>query len=269
VSLTPEEKATQDRLKKLLKAKRIDREAFAKLIGNTLGTVNQMLSGGTRVSEIALLKLNKTYSDINVEWVLTGEGEMLLEQNSTNSVSEPIVPYETISPRGRQIIIVPLAAQAGFTNTFQEEWSEQAPRYVEFPDYLALGRIEGEARLYQVRGSSMEPRVMSGDWVLCRLLNHGREIESGHMYVVITRSGITLKYAELDKKKNGLWLLPANREEHQPWLVAWEEVLSLWEVLVRISGAGGEVGEMEGMRKELEDVRKRLRELEGNSSKNK
>ena len=76
------------RFKVYLNAKEISVNAFAKQIGITQSTLNSMLQRGTMPSAKLINAIN-AYTDLSVNWLLTGEGEMLktptTQINQTNN----------------------------------------------------------------------------------------------------------------------------------------------------------------------------------------
>ena len=88
------EKATaqRHRLKQVLKRLRISREEIAGKFGTSVGYINQVLSGNNNISAGFREKLSKYYNRINVDWVMTGEGEMLNEPDG-------ILPAGTLDPQ--------------------------------------------------------------------------------------------------------------------------------------------------------------------------
>jgi transcriptional regulator with XRE-family HTH domain len=68
----------KERIKDLLKALNVNREQISTKLGYKKSYFDQMLSGNNNVSESVLLKLSKNYKEVNLNWILTGEGEMML-----------------------------------------------------------------------------------------------------------------------------------------------------------------------------------------------
>ena len=108
----------------------------------------------------------------------------------------------------------------------------------------------------------MEPTVVNGDWVLCRLVADTKQIEEKEMYVVISRNGAVLKYAGRVEKK-GMWLTSANHEEFAPYFESFEDVITVWHVVLRITSAlpasAAPVGDVERRLAELERMVEELR----------
>jgi len=97
--------AQRDRMKQVLKRLRISRNELAARLGTTKGYVNQVLGGRNSISAGFREKLSKYYSQINIDWVMTGEGDMLLEKKLPEpgvltGVMEPESPVYEVVPGG-------------------------------------------------------------------------------------------------------------------------------------------------------------------------
>lgn len=99
---------TKERLLLYLEYKGITQYQFSK----DTGLSNGFLKSGSSVSSDNLKLLSNIYSDINLLWVITGDGEMILEKNGNpngnlNNQSEekpePIIIYQR-DPRDIEII---------------------------------------------------------------------------------------------------------------------------------------------------------------------
>lgn len=83
------------RLKKLMKALNLNQSSFAKSLGMTQPNINRMVSGGNNISVEALNRITDTYKNVNLHWLLTGDGAMFLEelQEKNAQVNEDSIPY--------------------------------------------------------------------------------------------------------------------------------------------------------------------------------
>ena len=69
--------AIKDRLKLIMDDKGLNNGEFAKEIGVVQSTISNIFGArGTNPSTDVLLRLHKRYPNINLEWLLTGEGTM-------------------------------------------------------------------------------------------------------------------------------------------------------------------------------------------------
>ena len=66
-----------DRIKKLLEILGIDSKSFAKQIGVEPSSISHLMSGRNKPSFNFLEKLAKTFPEVNIVWLLTGNGEPL------------------------------------------------------------------------------------------------------------------------------------------------------------------------------------------------
>lgn len=99
MNLTDEQREQRNRLKTWMKKKGLDRQAFAEKLGYKKEYIDQVLSGRNAISETIELKLSKCYPELNVAWVMTGEGDMTLylpdQERKPNLLSEPDVRYRS------------------------------------------------------------------------------------------------------------------------------------------------------------------------------
>lgn len=70
------------RLNLLIKSKDISQSELARKLKVTRASVNQWLAGKLVPGHKPLMKIFELYPDISADWLLRGEGNMLLENNS-------------------------------------------------------------------------------------------------------------------------------------------------------------------------------------------
>lgn len=82
------------RLKKLAKTLNVNQTVFARNLGMAQSNINRILSGKSQVSVELLNRISKTYSQVNLHWLLTGRGAMFLEETpeTASNVKEPDTP---------------------------------------------------------------------------------------------------------------------------------------------------------------------------------
>lgn len=124
-------------------------------------------------------KIVNVYPDINLSWLLTGEGDMLKSDESHKDNSDA----ET-RPR------IPLNAAAGSVSValsgVKLEDTEQLPFIHAFSNYNYT---------ILVKGDSMEPEFHSGDELACLQLTNGKAnfIQWGRYHVLDTAQGVVVK----------------------------------------------------------------------------
>lgn len=167
--------SVQERLLEFLKYKHISKLAFASSIGRSpsyvTNIVNTIGPESRKVIEIA-------YPDLNMTWLLEGQGEML------NAGSAPKTPQE--SATGCVIPVIPIAAQAGKLTDFSDSVYEHDCEKMISP-------INNVDFAVPVTGDSMSPEFPSGSKVLVSKINHEAFIDWGRTYVLDTCNGIVIK----------------------------------------------------------------------------
>lgn len=81
----------KDRFKLIMDREKLTAGAFAESIGVAQATISHILGPRNKYpSTDIILRLHQRYSDINLNWLLTGEGNM---SNDSNSTEEGIFDY--------------------------------------------------------------------------------------------------------------------------------------------------------------------------------
>lgn len=125
-------------------------------------------------------------------------------------------------------ILIPIKAQASYSIGWPGDFLEDGITFIDVPG------ISGEARTFEIGGTSMYPVIQDGDLIACNRVDRRDEIKEGVVYVITTRdSGIFAKY--LRPVPQGLQLISANHLEYMPFYVELNDVLEIWEAKVRIS----------------------------------
>lgn len=104
------ENAISQRIKQVLKIKKITNRALAKSLNMQETTLNSKLNGQSRIDINTFCVINDVLSDISTEWLLTGRGDMLRRnevaaKNSSASVFGDSIHHNTgnVATRGAHI----------------------------------------------------------------------------------------------------------------------------------------------------------------------
>ncbi|MCC8037322.1 MAG: hypothetical protein LIP02_04190 [Bacteroidales bacterium] len=208
----------KQRLTQYLDAKRISKAEFGRAIGVSKAYISSMRSS---IAPDKLNKIQKCYPDLDIAWLLTGEGEMLTGTDKT-FLSRGEVKYTQL-PTASQVPVLAYEVLAGFSGV--PETSEEVEEIIDWP-----GAEPGDVAV-RVKGVSMSPNIPEGALVL---LSHVpvpkySEIRFGRVYVVCLADGNTvLKVVQQDTdRKNGLMLMSYNPAYH-PMRIPAEEVVRLY-----------------------------------------
>ncbi|MBB4117901.1 phage repressor protein C with HTH and peptisase S24 domain [Mesonia hippocampi] len=155
-----------------------------------------------------LVEISSVYPDVNINWLLTGEGEMFKkEQFDTN-------PVKTIP-------LIPIEAMAGFGTGDVQVMDYQTSGYKipEFEDIRADFMI-------RIKGSSMYPKYNSGDLVACRKVALGSFFQWNKVYVLDTSQGALVKRIRKSENEESL-LMVSDNEKYSPFEVPLSEIYAI------------------------------------------
>lgn len=210
----------------------ISTSAFEKSIGVSNGYVNS-ISKSIGLEKISAI-LEK-YSTLNIEWLLTGKGDMLKSDN-LNYIKEPVAIYNNITPQvitvdsegNDNVVMVPVKAHAGYLTGFSN------PKFISsLPTYRLPNISNGIFRMFQIKGHSMIPTLHQGSYVVAQFIDNWiDDIKDNRIYVVVSQDeGVVAKRClNRIKKYNNLFCKSDNRKEYPSYNVEASEIKEVWEV---------------------------------------
>jgi len=186
-----------------------------------------MLDKPSGVSEKSLELFLKSYPEVSLEWLITGQGEMIAElSDNPLKVEEPRAIYGVDSREKevgsrKPIPLIPADALAGWGQG-EVSISEQdiQDRYV-IPDFVDVDFM------IRVKGSSMIPEYNSGDVVACRMIQERNFIQWNKTHVLSTRSqGVIIKRLRKGSKENRLLAVSVNAD-FEPFEIPEEDITNI------------------------------------------
>lgn len=191
--------SVKKRIKEFCKSEGITITAFESNIGVSNGYVNAISKS------IGLDKLNtiiENYSNLNIEWLLTGKGDMIKSKRSLSATPTADIPvsyrentdFPAIIQEPGEVFMqetrprIPFDAAAGSlsitTDAAYASRCEQLPVIPIFPHY--------DFTIF-VTGDSMQPDIKSGDELACRFIRESSALKWGEIYVLDTNDGVVVK----------------------------------------------------------------------------
>ena len=199
----------KDRIKQFADNKGIPIYKFESTAGLSNGYVNGIRKG---IGSEKLSDILRAFPELNRDWLLFGEGEMLRKDVPTAvSVSEDTPPPQLIpAPPGKGIPLIPLPAMAGFLKGA----TSINPNEIE---WYFVPAFKDCTFLIRVKGDSMAPRYLSGDIVACReVQDTGTFFQWGKTYVLDTDQGVVIKRVRPSEKENHI-LCVSDNPEYDPF----------------------------------------------------
>lgn len=182
----------KSRLIEFIDYKGLSVQSFELQCGLSNGAVSKM-GNNTRRSTID--KISKSYPELNTNWLLTGEGGMLLD--SIDSVPQKSftngVPYYNVD----------------FIGGFDIVLNDQTAK----PEYLIDFKKYNEATCWcNVTGHSMEPEITHGDIIALKRIEDTSFLPLGEVYAIVTTNGMrTIKRLGPSSDPKCYTLVPTNK----------------------------------------------------------
>lgn len=210
------EVSVKERLIYYLEQKKMGRNKFESLAGLSLGYITHLKKSP---SSDVLVKILQAAPDLNQQWLLTGEGEML---NSKTDIANSTL---------QTLPLIPVEAMAGFlsgnSNTIMDYDCEQYVVPAFKADYLI-----------RVQGDSMVPKYESGDIIACRRVSlGGLWFQWGKTYVLDTAQGALVKRIE-PSDQEGCISIHSENQRYKPFDLPVEEIYAVALVVgtIRVEG---------------------------------
>lgn len=156
-----------DRLKEFIDYKGLSVAAFERSIGMANASFGKSLKKGGAIGTDKLENILRTYPELSPQWLLKGEGEMILQKGNGSKTTNiikgiPFIPENLI--KVRYLDIHPTATFTEYESTPPEDY-----------DYTFILPLPGEEFnendiVFPVRGDSMEPRIPDNAEVLGKFI---------------------------------------------------------------------------------------------------
>jgi repressor LexA len=204
-----------DRVFQYIEHEGIPHTRFEKAIGLSNGYLNTQRKRSADLGEGVLNKIIDNCLNMNIEWLITGRGEMI--KKSTNQVSQII----KASDSNVGIPLVRIEAFGGFGNSvFSIEEKDIQARYV-VPDF------EDSDFMIRVKGNSMSPKYNSGDVAACKILRQRSFIQWNKTHVIGTHEqGILIKRLKKGPDSSIVTAVSDNTD-YEPFDIPWTEITGI------------------------------------------
>lgn len=182
----------KSRLIEFIEYKGLSVQSFEIQCNLSNGAVSKM-GNNTRRSTID--KISKSYPELNTSWLLTGEGNMLLNNSD-------LMPQKSFT------VGVPYY-NVDFIGGFDLVLNDQTTT----PEYLIDFKKYNEATCWcNVTGHSMEPEITHGDIIALKKIEDKSFLPLGEVYAIVTTNGMrTIKRLGPSSDPECYTLIPTNK----------------------------------------------------------
>lgn len=154
-----------DRLKLLREIKRLTQDKLANLTQTSKGNISNYESNNRKPGSEFLSSLSKTYPDININWLLTGEGSMFLAE-----------PCQQLSDSSIELPLITVSCGGGYTQ------SDNAVVVIDKQPLVEAGfRSFDKFVACRAIGDSMYPYIEEDDLLVVNTLC---DVVDGRVYVI-------------------------------------------------------------------------------------
>ena len=213
-------------LEKVLEETRQSRAGLAKSIGLQPHRLQDIARGKSKEFPYEVAdKIASTYPQFNREWLLTGEGYMLLDESRPQGreLEQEVDPSNAV----RYYPNIPITA------SHIEDMPEPSHDDLQY-QLMRIPGFEG-CVAYPAVGDSMYPRISNGDVVVFKEWRESY-ISNGEIYLIITRNGdrtikyLTLARTEDDKKYYQCRSANPDQDRFAPFEIDGDEIVRLYIV---------------------------------------
>lgn len=162
--------SVKERLVEFIKYKRISQRKFQETAMISNGFVSNIKKS---IASDTIVKISKAYPELNIDWLLEGEGKMI-KNVSDNEESTFYIP------------LMPVVATGGVLTEFSEGVIPDNCEHIRSPfDHADIA--------VPIRGDSMSPEYPNGSIVFVKRINPNAFVEWGKVYVLCTCNGNIVK----------------------------------------------------------------------------
>lgn len=208
--------SVKERLILYLDYKKVSKSDFGRSIGVSSAYVTSMRKS---IDSEKLQSIAKNYPDLNIGWLMTGEGEMLKNESSLPQPAEDL----------HVVPLLPISAQGGTFNDFVTSIKENECEKVVSP-------VKGIDMAVTVSGDSMAPEYPNGCQVLIKRINEEAFIEWGKVYVLDTCNGTVIKEIHKGQNDEEIECFSINPDpKFQPFSVKRNDIYGMYRVIMCMS----------------------------------
>lgn len=231
-----------DRVNDYIQYKGMSVRAFESEAGIKYSTISAAIKRGTELNTATLLKIIDTYDDIDTDWLMKGEGEMLKgETEGIPPVSPPVVTthedlelpttdeFEYVNnDNGGKI---PVVHELAFATIDPED-----PGKIKADDVYYIKEFRNADFLMRMQGDYMAPKYRSGDLLACRNVKEDCFYQWGRIYALLTcHQGLVIgRVYEHFQNTIFVTVKPIN-PDYPEWVVPIDEIARIALVIGSIS----------------------------------
>lgn len=193
--------------------KNISQTEFCRRLGVAPTYIGAMRKG---LAPAKLAKVFELYPDLDRDWLMFGEGEMLNDQ--------PECQEEPAKVTGYEIPMLPVEAFAGGLQNWSESVSDYQCERIVSP-------IQGVDYAIRISGDSMEPEFHDGSTILIKRINERAFIPWGNPMVIDSENGVLVKLVYPVQGTDSRIEARSINPKYPPFTIPTESIFGLYRVM--------------------------------------
>jgi phage repressor protein C with HTH and peptisase S24 domain len=197
-----------------------NQQEFVEKIGSDKATVSQIKNRKLPITNSMLDKIKNAFPNVSVNWLLTGEGEMLIKKDFLDTETMEASDF---------VPLLPISAQAGSLNDFLVSVKDSDCETIISP-------VKDIDFAIRVTGDSMYPEYSSGSIILIKKINEALFIEWGKTYVLDTSNGIVVKEIHKGDNDDEIKCVSINKDpKFHPFSIKLKDIFGMYRVIMCLS----------------------------------
>lgn len=186
----------KERLSAYLDYKKVNKSEFGRRIGVSNAFVSSIRKS-IQPDKILAIKLN--FPDLNTDWLLTGEGEML---NNNAKLIGGVYVAGSDDDLAIMVDFVPVSARASFIENLYTPTCNDLDRIPLIPRTGEREQIES-LKIFEVEGDSMLPKISNGALILASEIPAAKWHTADKVVVVVFSEFVVIKRVQQNNLQSG------------------------------------------------------------------
>ena len=205
------------RLAEFIKSRNISGTELASMLNTSQPTISSILNEKRKLSRGMVARISSLFPDLNGEWLMTGDGEMLRDEHALANEEERMSE--------NQVPLIPASAFAGKVKGFApDSVSLESCEYVNTP-------VKGAEMAIPITGDSMEPDYPDGSIAYISRINEHAFIPWGHTVILDTENGAFIKRIYPDNQDDEYVWAKSINPEYPPMHIPKSSIFRMFRVL--------------------------------------
>lgn len=199
------------RLSQFIQYQGVSVRAFEQSINASDGMIRRAIANKTDIQSKWLSVIAENYPNLNIDWLITGKGNMLKGKLSATTENDNVDKTEkldltSINNEYQGAPYYNIDFIGGFDIVLNNQ-TINPDYYINFAPYNKPGVI-----WCNITGHSMEPELNNGDFIAMKEMTDPIEyLPYGEIYGIVTDSYRTVKRVRMSDRKGFIRLIPTNK----------------------------------------------------------